>query len=131
MLLYHVTDLATAKVIMKEGFAGGWGDAGFGIYFFDNEDDALDYGDRGGWDGSLKNYAILEVHDDRFKAEHVRPDPAWPNPEDYETVLWVAPDPDDSNMRWRPSRAIIGTAARLKKPVKKRTRGTRARKARR
>ena len=31
---YHVTERRFAPAIIKNGFKGGWGDMGFGVYFF-------------------------------------------------------------------------------------------------
>lgn len=105
--LYHVTSRANAMAILKDGFEGGWGDAGFGTYLFDCEQTAQDYLADGGWDGELPDDAVIievEAPDSEFEA--VIPDPAWPNPEDYERVRWVAMDEDDEGARWKPLRMI-------------------------
>lgn len=103
---YHVTSRANAMGILKEGFEGGYGDVGFGVYLWTCETAAQDYADKGGWDGSLKDAVIVEVEVPDSDLEMVEPDPSWPNPEDYENVAWVRMDEHDDEARWKPRRMI-------------------------
>lgn len=105
--LYHVTSRANAMAILREGFEGGYGDAGFGVYLYNCEQAAQDYLANGGWDGSLPDDAvILEVEAPESEIDVVIPDPAWPNPQDYEQVCWVPMDEYDEDARWKPLRMI-------------------------
>jgi hypothetical protein len=98
---WHVTSAAQVIEILKEGFRGNWGDAGYGVYLFSDFDAAEDYADEGGWDGSLQDPIILEVQATASDVAHVIPDPNWPNPDDYEHVLWAELSPDTDPL-WRP-----------------------------
>lgn len=89
MNIWHVTTRAAAESILEAGFEPNWGDAGLGVYFYDDYSEAEAYLGRGGWDGELDGeLAIIEVRCAASDVEHVIPDPAWPNPEDYENVVW-------------------------------------------
>lgn len=103
---YHVTSRANAMSILKEGFQGDYGDAGFGVYLWTCEAAAQDYAEQGGWDGSLKDAVIVEVELPENDLEMVDPDPNWPNPEDYENVALVRLEEFDDEARWAPTRMI-------------------------
>jgi hypothetical protein len=87
MRLYHVTSPEGARAILREGFAPGWGDAGYGVYFFSDLGTAEAYAKSGGWDHSLGKAVIVEA--DVREAEKVVPHPEWPDPENYAYVWWV------------------------------------------
>ncbi|WP_027234427.1 hypothetical protein [Leisingera caerulea] len=103
---YHVTSPESAENIIEIGFQGGWGDDGFGVYVYDNLPDAYAYAKSGGWDGELTRAVILELQADPDDFDGIIPDPAWPNPEDYETVLVHRMDEDDP-MPWEVDVSII------------------------
>jgi hypothetical protein len=103
---YHVTSRANAMSILKEGFQGDYGDAGFGAYLWTCEQAAQNYAEQGGWDGSLEDAVIVEVELPESDLEMVDPDPNWPNPEDYENVALVRLDEFDDEARWKPLRMI-------------------------
>lgn len=110
MKYYHVTEKSDAQSILREGFFGSWGDAGYGIYLFDNLTSAQRYMEKGGWDGKLKNPVILEI--DSNEVKRVQPDPAWPNPDDYLSVVWHEMDEDweelddDEYPTWKPKMQV-------------------------
>ncbi|MCE6959227.1 hypothetical protein LAZ40_09200 [Cereibacter sphaeroides] len=106
MRLWHVTSPDAAAAILEEGFLGGWGDAGFGVYLFADLGAAEDYAADGGWDGSLTEAVILEIEAELAEIDIVIPDPGWPNPEDYEHVRWHPMDPDEDET-WPPARRIL------------------------
>lgn len=96
---YHVTDKDSAEAIIRDGFYGGWGDVGFGVYFYDNPTDAKRYAERGGWDLSLSQPVILQVNDPQI--EKVTPDPSWDNSE-YQNMWWMDLSDYDEDYLWRP-----------------------------
>jgi hypothetical protein len=98
--VYHVTSPVAAKCILEEGFAGSYGDDGFGVYLFEDLADASGYALNGGWDGSLDEAVILEVKADVAEIFDITIDPSWPNPEDYDGVLVHYMDEDDEDARW-------------------------------
>lgn len=102
--LYHVTTATNAADILINGFEGGWGDVGFGVYLYDNFMDAEDYLHKGGWDGELTDGVVIEVSADPMEVENIIPDPEWPNPEDYETVMFR---PMDEGNVWTPAMALV------------------------
>lgn len=99
--VWHVTDPQSAQEISRSGFLGNWGDAGFGVYFFDDLRVAEEYAQQGGWQHNLTEFRILEAEIPNDLIEVVLPDPGWPNPEDYEHVFWVPMDDgnDDEMLR--------------------------------
>lgn len=103
---WHVTTAKAAQSIIKDGFKGDWGDAGFGVYVFDCLGRTTQFEGAGGWDGSLKDSAVIEIEVPEGELEYVMPDPEWPNPEDYECVLWY-PMNSDLDENWCPKREII------------------------
>lgn len=105
--LWHATSPEAAASIDAEGFLGGWGDAGFGVYLFTEKGAAEAFLESGGWDGGLAvGGVIVEVEVDRDEIEAVEPDPAWPNPEDYDCVAIHRMD-DDEEAFWTPDRRIL------------------------
>lgn len=107
---YHVTSLEDAQSILKEGFEGGWGDIGYGVYLFDDLFAAENYAHDGGWDGRLETtqtvIIAIKLEDRSDEVSWVIPDPEWPNPEDYEHVLFH-PMKEDDSLRWRPTMRLV------------------------
>ena len=66
---YHVTTREAADDILANGFLPGWGDVGFGVYFYGSPESARAYAARGGWDRSLldEHVVILGVEDARIR----------------------------------------------------------------
>lgn len=108
-IAYHVTSIGNAKNIIESGFLGGFGDAGFGVYMFENLWTARDYLDAGGWDnsGDPDEMCILELEVPVGEAEYLTPDPGWPNPEDYADVIFHEMDQDDAEALWQPERKLL------------------------
>jgi hypothetical protein len=104
--LYHVTRKANVEAILREGFEGGWGDVGYGVYVYDALGEAENYAASGGWDGEAdpEDLAIIEITGAADEVEYVIPDPHWPNPEDYNHVLFHAMEDGE---RWRPDRKCL------------------------
>jgi hypothetical protein len=106
--VYHVTRKDHAAAILTDGFEGGWGDAGFGVYLYDGLFAAEEYLERGGWDGEANpdDLCILELEVPTDDADYVQPEPDWPNPEDYSAILYheMTPDTDE---KWRPERKLL------------------------
>ena len=78
--LYHVTTMEAAEDILQNGFLPGWGDVGYGVYFYGNPYEATAYAKKGGWDGALKgeHVVVLEMRDPRArKIESYELDPSW------------------------------------------------------
>ena len=109
--LWHVTGPEAAEAILDEGFAGGWGDDGFGVYLFSSLPAARVYAAEGGWDAGLEAPVLLEVEAEADEVCPILPDPAWPNPEDYVHVLVHPMDPDAEEARWSPRRRVLGLEA--------------------
>ncbi len=114
---YHVTSHDIAQSILNDGFLGGWGDAGFGVYFWDNLQSALEYADQGGWDGELDpaEAVIVMVDVDQLELENIVPDRDWPNPQDYVGVFWKRMD-ENLNSTWTPSRTLLDVRTTANKP---------------
>lgn len=108
MIAYHVTSAKDAEDIIKNGFEGGWGDVGFGVYLFGKLHNALAYMDDGGWDGLLdpQSAAIISIEVEEHEIEPVTPERDWPNPEDYQDVFWH-PMEDNVLAKWFPKREIV------------------------
>lgn len=102
--LYHVTTHENATEIMNEGFRGGWGDVGYGVYLFDDFSEANSYAHDGGWDGLLNDPVIIEISGAYDETEMIIPDPGWPNPEDYECVRFR---PMDDGEFWKPNMRLL------------------------
>ena len=104
---WHVTSRENAAAIEAEGFLGGWGDAGFGLYAFDDERAARDYAARGGWDGGCSDPVLIFFTARVGEMESVQPYPGWSDPEAYAHVVWHPMDPDDDEAAWRPAEVRI------------------------
>jgi hypothetical protein len=103
---YHVTEHEHATEIMQNGFIGGWGDVGFGVYFYGTLYSANDYAAEGGWDNELENPVILAVNDPAIE-KIVDLDPSW-DAERYADMYWHPMDPD-TDRSWKPAKVeIIG-----------------------
>jgi hypothetical protein len=104
---YHVTDRKNAEKILKQGFLGGWGDVGFGVYFWNSLDKADDYADQGGWEGDLTDPVVIKVTDTRLEPlTDIHPD--WDH-DVYHAMLWVPMDEDHPDKKWKPtSMKIVG-----------------------
>lgn len=50
---------------------------------------------------------VIAVEVDDAELDFVIPDPSWPNPEDYDDVLWFPMD-DSASEKWQPPRRIVG-----------------------
>jgi hypothetical protein len=97
---YHVTDRASADSILKNGFDGGWGDLGYGVYLWNGLDTAEDYAAKGGWDHALKDSVILAVSDPEIvEITGADLDPNW-DPEQYVDMYWHPMDEGAGN--WKP-----------------------------
>jgi len=99
--VYHVTERATAADIEREGFLGGWGDCGFGLYVYTSPSQAHEYAQRGGWDHGLQDPIVLVAHLPIRLLQPPDLHPDW-DPESYECVLWVAMDEDAEAEALRP-----------------------------
>jgi hypothetical protein len=106
-MMYHVTERDYVPDILKNGFVGGWGDVGFGVYFYGNILSAQSYAKKGGWDGHLEDPFILQVSDPRM--ELVDPHPDW-NAADYADMYWVELDEDDEEAHWMPHHVSVVSA---------------------
>lgn len=80
MHVYHVTTAEAAKDILRHGFLGGWGDIGFGVYFYGSLREASAYAQKGGWDKTLsgEHVVVLRVRDPDIRRIHpYEMDPSW------------------------------------------------------
>ena len=64
---FHVTEAENVPGILADGFVAGWGDVGFGIYFYGTYESARAYARKGGWDKKLRHPALLVVRDPRIR----------------------------------------------------------------
>ena len=108
---YHVTSREAAESILRDGFWGGAGDVGLGVYFWKSLGKARSYAASGGWDGTLKDPVIIEVRDPALReidADLLHP--SW-NAATYEQMLWVPFEDEDGepvdfgdgpDANWRP-----------------------------
>jgi len=97
---YHVTDRASADSILKNGFEGGWGDLGYGVYLWNGLDTAEDYAAKGGWDHALKDSVILAVSDPQIEEiSGADLDPSW-DPAQYAEMYWHPMEEGSGN--WKP-----------------------------
>lgn len=106
MPYYHVTERQSAPDILENGFLGGWGDWGYGVYLFDNIHDARDFAEGHGWDGAIHHPVIIEVEPRPGEAVQGDVHPDWPDPERYEAIFYV-PMEDDSQDYWVPLSARL------------------------
>ena len=104
---YHVTEREYADDIVNNGFMGGWGDVGFGVYFYGTPYSAIDYAKENGWDGSLADPVIIGVKDPKIqKISGFDLHPSW-DPEKYADMFWYSMDEEDEERRWRPQEIRI------------------------
>jgi hypothetical protein len=99
---FHVTERENASLILKEGFLGGWGDVGFGVYFWTDETVCRAYAKHGGWDGLMTDPVVLVVEDPGLQPINpwdIHPD--W-DPKPYLSMLWRPMEEDDPDSPWRP-----------------------------
>ena len=104
---FHVTDVDSAESIMKHGFEGGWGDLGYGVYFWGTLHSALDYADEGGWDRRVIDPVIIAVGAAPGEIQEITGadlDVAW-DPASYEDMYWHPMEEDTAN--WRPAHMRI------------------------
>lgn len=64
---FHVTEAENVPDILASGFVAGWGDVGFGVYFYGTYESARAYARKGGWDKKLRHPALLVVRDPRIR----------------------------------------------------------------
>jgi|AACY02.16.fsa_nt_gi hypothetical protein len=98
---FHVTERESALRILEEGFLGGWGDVGFGVYFWTDETVCRAYAKHGGWDGLIEDPVVLVVEDPGLQPINpwdIHPD--W-DPKPYLSMLWRPMDEDDPDTPWR------------------------------
>ena len=104
---FHITNRSVAKTILKEGFLGGWGDLGYGVYFYGTIHSARKYAASGGWDHELKNPVIIEVNDPEIeKITESDLDPSW-EPEKYSDMYWHPVEDESDEYRWKPEHMWI------------------------
>jgi hypothetical protein len=113
----HVTERVNAQKILEDGFLGGWGDVGYGVYFWTDETVARAYAKHGGWDGLVENPVVLVVEDASLRpieAWDIHPD--W-DPKPYLSMLWHPMDEDDPDATWRPAHLrLLDPAAETPEP---------------
>lgn len=97
---YHVTERTDAALIMEEGFQGGWGDVGLGVYVYASRIEAESYAKKGGWDGRLRDPVLLLIEDATL--ERVMPQADWPA-EKYENMYWKDMEDGDEEAFWKPT----------------------------
>lgn len=99
---YHGTERVNTPDILSNGFIGGWGDAGFGVYLFDNPFDAQQYAAKGGWDGELEQPVILKIQADDVERVPVLSS-EW-DAQLYENMWWhdMEDQQDEDDPRWIP-----------------------------
>ena len=79
-VFYHATPQDDAIEILANGFLAGWGDIGFGVYFYGTLSSVKRYVQKGGWGGELvgEDPVILAVQDPRIrKIEDFELDSSW------------------------------------------------------
>lgn len=105
---FHVTERDAAEAILKEGFIGGHGDVGFGVYFYGCLASARAYARRGGWDGRLRDPVILLATDPSIAPiEAHLLHPSW-NAATYADMLWKEIDEDEQgDTPWMPSEVVM------------------------
>ena len=107
MTFYHVTERENVEDIITNGFMGGWGDAGFGVYLYDNFYQADEYAAKGGWDGELSHPVILHI-----SANDVERVPVLSSEWDaslYDNMWWhdMEDQQDEDDPRWVPLSIIV------------------------
>lgn len=99
---YHVTSREAADDILANGFLPGWGDVGFGIYFYGSPESARAYAVRGGWDKSLlgEHVVILSVEDVRIrKILNHELDAAWDKSKYSDMYVLDVDEADDGHLK--------------------------------
>jgi len=99
---YHVTTREAAEDILANGFLPGWGDVGFGVYFYGSPGSARAYAARGGWDGSLvgEHVVILMVEDSRIrKVLSHELDAAWDKSKYSDMYVLDVDEADDGHLK--------------------------------
>ena len=106
--VWHVTHRDNEAAILKDGFEGGWGDDGFGVYVFTDALAALRYADKGGWDEKIEAgcACVFEIEAEHAELCEIAVHPEWPNPEFYQDVLYH-PMQDDGKEIWAPARRVV------------------------
>ena len=106
--VWHVTRHALTRSIIDEGFLGGCGDDGYGVYVFNNLLSAEDYMADGGWDGEgdPAQMCIVQIEVAASELWEIEVHPEWENPEDYEHILRYPMEPDSEEL-WTPARQIL------------------------
>lgn len=99
---FHVTERENALSILEIGFLGGWGDVGFGVYFWTNETVCRAYAKHGGWDGLMTDPVVLEVIDPSLIPMDLSALPSGWDKELYASMLWRPLDEEDTERPWRP-----------------------------
>jgi len=117
---FHVAEAEDAKEIIRHGFLGGWGDTGFGVYFYSKLCNAKAYARHGGWDQRLECSVVIRATVRPGDVWHIEVNPEWPNPEDYEDVYWHEMDQEAENTPWRPLAVeIIAGPFKIKRKKRK------------
>lgn len=108
--VYHVTEKENAISILSEGFEGGWGDDGFGVYVFTSLASAEAYLAKGGWDNvsSPEEMIILKLEAHEEDLRQIIPHPEWKNPEDYASIM--IHDMEEGGQNWYPKILPLGSA---------------------
>ena len=99
---YHVTTREAADDILANGFLPGWGDVGFGVYFYGSPESARAYAARGGWDKSLlgEHAVILGVEDARIrKILNHELDAAWDKSKYSDMYVLDVDEADDGHLK--------------------------------
>lgn len=99
-VVYHVTDRSRVASILRNGFQGGHGDIGFGVYFWTDFGRADEFATAGGWDGGLSDPVIIQVSDPEIEALPFI-NPEWDS-ELYNDMAWKPMDEDDDEAFWKP-----------------------------
>lgn len=102
---YHVTERDYAQDIIQNGFLGGWGDVGFGVYLYGNMGETKSYAEVGGWDNGLEDPVILAVSDASI-VPVTDLDPSW-DAAKYADMHWRPMDEDDEDQRWKPQHVSL------------------------
>lgn len=105
--MYHVTDSDNVQDILKNGFIGGWGDVGYGVYFYSQLQNAYEYADDLGWDGGLNDPVIIWVKDSDIRPiDGSEIDPSWDETL-YDDMFIRDMDSNTPNQRWKPQEIAV------------------------
>jgi hypothetical protein len=109
-VFFHVCDRHDEEGILREGFQGGWGDIGFGVYFYGSRTSAKEYASQGGWDQRLTDLVLLVVSDPEIaKICEAELHPSW-HREKYSDMYWREMNSDAEDAFWRPAHIVIEVA---------------------